>query len=168
MSLVSPSNGATHTAPAAVQCSANATDGDATPVARVDFYANGTLACRATAAPFQCTWAGVAAGSYSITATAVDTAGLSATSAPAAITVAPAGGTGGSLPSPWVDKDVGGVGLAGSASYANGTFTVRGAGADIWGTADGFNFVYQALSGDGQIVAPSCRSRTRTPSRRLA
>jgi regulation of enolase protein 1 (concanavalin A-like superfamily) len=30
---------------------------------------------------------------------------------------------------------------------------VTGAGADIWGTADAFRFVYQPLAGDGQIVA---------------
>jgi len=57
------------------------------------------------------------------------------------------------LPSPWANQDVGAVAAAGSASYSNGTFTVAGSGADIWGTADAFQFVYQALAGDGQIVA---------------
>ena len=41
----------------------------------------------------------------------------------------------------------------GSASYTNGTYTVSGAGEDVWGTADAFNYAYQTLSGDGQIVA---------------
>jgi hypothetical protein len=58
-----------------------------------------------------------------------------------------------SLPSPWVNRDIGNVGLAGSASYSNGTFTVNASGADIWGVADEFHFVYQSLNGDGQIVA---------------
>ena len=57
------------------------------------------------------------------------------------------------LPSVWFDGDVGSVGLVGSASYANGTFTVQGAGAQIYGTADAFHFVYQPLLGDGTIVA---------------
>jgi regulation of enolase protein 1 (concanavalin A-like superfamily) len=57
------------------------------------------------------------------------------------------------LPSPWTNQDVGSVGIAGSASYSSGTFTVTGAGADIWGTADGFQFVSHPLSGDGQVVA---------------
>ena len=57
------------------------------------------------------------------------------------------------LPGPWTNKDVGSTGLAGSASVSNGTFTVKGAGADIWGTADAFQYVYQPLSGDGQIVS---------------
>src|SRR5205823_2982224 len=57
------------------------------------------------------------------------------------------------LPLPWVDQDVGATGLAGSAAYTNGTFTVKGAGANIWGTADAFHFVDQPISGDAQIVA---------------
>ena len=57
------------------------------------------------------------------------------------------------LPPGWTDGDVGSVGVAGSATYANGTFTVEGAGSEIYGTADGFNFLYQPLSGNGTIVA---------------
>ena len=57
------------------------------------------------------------------------------------------------LPNTWLDQDVGSVGLAGSATYTNGSFTVNGAGAGIYGTADAFHFVYQPLSGDGTIVA---------------
>src|SRR6266478_5790377 len=58
-----------------------------------------------------------------------------------------------SLPSGWSDGDVGSVGLSGSATYSNNVFTVRGAGAQIYGTADAFQFVYQPLSGDGTIIA---------------
>ena len=59
------------------------------------------------------------------------------------------------LPSPWLTQDVGTVGLAGTASFqaGTGTYSATGAGADIWGTADAFRFVYQPLSGDGEIVA---------------
>ncbi len=57
------------------------------------------------------------------------------------------------LPIPWLDQDVGAVGLAGSATYSNGVFTVNGAGSGTFGTADGIHFVYQTLSGDGSIVA---------------
>ena len=57
------------------------------------------------------------------------------------------------LPADWSSYDIGSVGLGGSAAYTNGTFTVNGSGADIWGTSDSFQFVYQAWSGDGQIVA---------------
>jgi hypothetical protein len=57
------------------------------------------------------------------------------------------------LPNSWLDQDVGSVGDAGGASFSNGTFTVNGAGAQIYGTADAFHFVYQPLSGDGTIIA---------------
>jgi len=58
------------------------------------------------------------------------------------------------LPASWLDQDVGAVGIAGSASFANGTFTVAGAGQGTMITsADGFHFVYQPLAGDGTIVA---------------
>jgi subtilase family serine protease len=85
-----------------------------------------------------------------------------ATSGPLAVSVAPGMNdsnpvtftvTSQPLPSSWLDQDVGSTGLAGSAGYANGVFTVTGAGAQIYGTADAFHFVYQPLSGDGTIVA---------------
>ena len=57
------------------------------------------------------------------------------------------------FPAPWANQDVGGTGLAGSASLTAGTFTVAGSGSDIWGTTDGFQFVSQPVSGDTQIVA---------------
>ncbi len=57
------------------------------------------------------------------------------------------------LPSPWIDMDIGNVGQAGSASYASGAFTVKGSGDDIWDNADAFHFVFQSMTGDGSIVA---------------
>jgi parallel beta-helix repeat protein len=59
----------------------------------------------------------------------------------------------GSLPGPWLDRDIGSVGFAGSGAYANGTFTIRGSGDDIWNTSDGFHYVYQQWTGDVQIIA---------------
>ena len=57
------------------------------------------------------------------------------------------------LPSGWQSRDIGAVGIAGSASASGGSFTVRGAGADVWGTSDAFHFAYRSLSGDGTITA---------------
>ncbi|HKW31740.1 MAG TPA: protease pro-enzyme activation domain-containing protein [Candidatus Acidoferrum sp.] len=58
------------------------------------------------------------------------------------------------LPSVWSDGDIGSVGVAGSASYSNGTFAVSGAGSGTMITsADSFHFVYQTLNGDGTVVA---------------
>jgi RHS repeat-associated protein len=59
----------------------------------------------------------------------------------------------GALPSPWLNGDVGSVGLAGSACYAAGTFTIRGSGADIWDTADAFHYAYQPVTGDVTLTA---------------
>ncbi|SPE59588.1 exported hypothetical protein [Verrucomicrobia bacterium] len=60
---------------------------------------------------------------------------------------------GAGLPSGWTDADIGGPGLAGSAAYTNGNWTVTGGGSDIWNTADQFNFVSTAFLSDGSIVA---------------
>lgn len=58
-----------------------------------------------------------------------------------------------SLPSGQQTRDIGAPAVAGSAAYSNGTYTVRGAGADIWDTADQFRFVYQQMSGDVEVIA---------------
>jgi regulation of enolase protein 1 (concanavalin A-like superfamily) len=60
---------------------------------------------------------------------------------------------GGALPAGWDSADIGATGKAGSASFDGGTFTVKGAGADIWGTADALHFASRTLDGDGEIVA---------------
>src|ERR1700674_1375688 len=56
------------------------------------------------------------------------------------------------LPAPWTAQDVGSPALAGSATATSGTFSVTGAGVDIWDHSDQFQFVYQTLVGDGEIV----------------
>jgi hypothetical protein len=60
-----------------------------------------------------------------------------------------------SVPFPWGTSDVGHVGTAGDATYeeATGTFSVNGAGSDIWGTADSFRIVSQQLAGDSLVAA---------------
>jgi RHS repeat-associated protein len=81
---------------------------------------------------------GATSGSFSVTVN-----GQSGTSSLFTIT---------SLPQGWSDGDIGSVGVAGSATYSNGTFTVKGAGT-VGGSADGLHFGYQSLSGDGTIIA---------------
>ena len=63
------------------------------------------------------------------------------------------GGSGGTLPSPWQSQNVGDVGVGGSASVSQGTFTVKGSGSDIWETSDAFYFAFQDVSGDAEIIA---------------
>ncbi len=60
---------------------------------------------------------------------------------------------GSALPAGWRSDDIGSVGVAGSAAAVAGTFTIKGAGADVWGTADALQFASQTLDGDGDIVA---------------
>ena len=59
------------------------------------------------------------------------------------------------LPAPWSHQDVGAVGVAGRASYdsAASIFTLNGAGADVWGTADAFHYASQPWRGDVRITA---------------
>ena len=52
----------------------------------------------------------------------------------------------------WRHADIGSQG-SGGAEVSNGVFIVTGCGSDIWNKADGFHFVYQPMTGDGQVVA---------------
>src|SRR5688572_6399293 len=54
---------------------------------------------------------------------------------------------------PTSSRDIGQVAAAGSTSVANGVYTVRASGADVWGTSDEFRFVYGTLDRDGEITA---------------
>ena len=66
---------------------------------------------------------------------------------------------------PWADTDVGSPAIAGSATYNNGVFTVNGAGADIYGTNDQFNYVNQPVGGDGNgTLIARVTSQTNTSS----
>jgi len=52
-----------------------------------------------------------------------------------------------------LDRDIGTVPSAGSATYVNGIFTVTGAGSIQQGlTTDTMHFVYRPLSGDEAII----------------
>ncbi len=53
----------------------------------------------------------------------------------------------------WTDTDIGAVGASGSAALATPTWTIKGAGADIFGTADAFHYDYQIVSGNIVLTA---------------
>ena len=57
------------------------------------------------------------------------------------------------LPTGWSNQDIGAVGVAGATTFNGGVFTVTGAGADVWGTADALQYAYTSMTGDGSIVA---------------
>jgi regulation of enolase protein 1 (concanavalin A-like superfamily) len=56
------------------------------------------------------------------------------------------------VPAGWSIADVGSPAIGGYATFANGTYTVSGAGSDIGGRADQFTFLYRRLTGDGTII----------------
>jgi xyloglucan-specific exo-beta-1,4-glucanase len=57
------------------------------------------------------------------------------------------------VPAPFVAQDIGAVGVAGTASYSAGTYTVNGSGVDIYSTADSFQYVYRSWTGDVEVVS---------------
>jgi regulation of enolase protein 1 (concanavalin A-like superfamily) len=57
------------------------------------------------------------------------------------------------MPSGQGDADIGNPAVKGSASLANGTYTITAGGKDIWGLSDEFHYVYQPVTGDVDVVA---------------
>ena len=124
VSLTSPANGTSLSAPATVNLAATAADIDGT-IAKVEFYRGTTLVNTDTTAPYSYSNTGVAAGTYSYTAKAYDNSGGVTTSAAAAVTVtatnaaptvsltSPANGTSLSAPAT--------VNLAATAADSDGT-----------------------------------------------
>jgi hypothetical protein len=88
--ITSPANGATFTAPANIAINATASDNNGS-VSRVDFFAGTQLVGTAATAPYSITWNNASAGTYALTAVALDNAGASGTSSPVNVTVNPAG-----------------------------------------------------------------------------
>ena len=148
VSLTAPANGATFTAPAPITVTATAGDPDGT-VATVQFYAGTTLIGTDSSSPYSVTWNNAPSGTYSLTAVAQDNAGATTTSAARSITVTGASG----LPAGWTSSDIGSPALPGRTTFSNGTFSVVGAGANIFSTSDQFQFAHQQRSGDLDVVA---------------
>ena len=86
VSMTSPANGATFTAPASITVSATASDTDGA-IARVDFFAGTTMIGSDTTSPYSIAWNNVPAGTYSITAVATDNGGAATASAARTVTV---------------------------------------------------------------------------------
>jgi hypothetical protein len=89
VSILSPTAGATYTAPATINLSATASDSDGT-INNVKFYRDGSTLIgqsSSTSSPYTFSWANVAVGTYSITAVATDNLGATKTSTAITITV---------------------------------------------------------------------------------
>jgi hypothetical protein len=90
VTLNSPLNNATYTAPANVFLSASATASSGNSVTKVEFYEGSTKLGEDPSSPYSYTWNSAPAGSYTLTARSSDSGGNMATSAPVAITINPA------------------------------------------------------------------------------
>jgi hypothetical protein len=141
--LTAPADGSHFQPGSLVSLAATATDANGS-VSKVQFLDGNTVLGEDTSSPYTFDWTNVPAGPHVIRARAHDNDGNITDST--AVTIR-------SLPVDWVSGDVGAVGVAGSANYNAGTFSVRGSGTDIWGSADAMHFAYQPLTGNGQIVA---------------
>ena len=86
VTLTSPVGGSHFTAPASLVLSATAGDSDGT-VAQVNFFGNGVLVGTVTQAPYTMTVPNVAAGTYNISAQAIDSFGGVTNSAAAVVNV---------------------------------------------------------------------------------
>jgi regulation of enolase protein 1 (concanavalin A-like superfamily) len=131
VSITSPASGATFTAPASISIAAAASDSDGT-VTRVDFYRGSTLIASDTTSPFSATWNNPAAGSYSLTAVAMDNGGGSTTSAPVAVSV---NASGNQLPSVSITSPA-----SGSAFNAGATVSIAATASDPDGTIAAVDF----------------------------
>jgi hypothetical protein len=113
------------------------------------WFKNGFAVAGATAATYTTPATTMANSGDVYTVTVTNSAGPT-TSHPATLTVeVPTT----NVPLPWLDSDVGATAMAGSAILGGTATTVCGSGADIGGTADAFNFLYQPLTGDGSLAA---------------
>ena len=113
VTLVTPSNNTTLTAPATIDMSATASDPDGT-VSKVEFYNGATKLGEDASSPYSYSWTNVQAGSYTIVAKATDNSGNTKTSASASVTIEAAVTTSDIWYEPF-------TGLADSTKVDNGT-----------------------------------------------
>jgi hypothetical protein len=145
--LTAPAQNSSFEAPVDVPLVASASDPE-NRLTKVEFYAGSSLIGTATAAPYTVVWRVLRAGTYTLTAVAFDADGGTGFSTPIQASVTATG-----VPDQFSDQDIGTPQIGGDATEAGGAWTVTAGGADIWGTADQFHFVYQQLTGDMEIVA---------------
>jgi hypothetical protein len=86
VSLTAPADGTSFIAPANISIAANAADSNGT-VTKVEFFNGSTKIGEDASSPYQYAWTNVPAGTYSLTAKAIDNAGASTTSSAATLTV---------------------------------------------------------------------------------
>lgn len=143
VSITSPANNATFTAPASITINATAADANGT-VSNVQFYYGTTLIGSDATAPYSITWPSVAVGTYSITARATDNQGAVTTSTAISVTVNNAPPTV-SITSP-----------ANNATFATApaSITINATAADANGTVSNVQFYYGTTLIGSDATAP--------------
>ena len=132
VSITSPANGATFTAPANITINASASDSDGT-VSKVEFFRGNTKLGEDVSSPYSFAWGNVTAGSYNLTARATDNDGGSTTSGVVAITVdAPNGKPTVSISSP----------ANGATFTAPANITINASASDSDGTVSKVEFFH--------------------------
>jgi len=120
-------------------------------IQKVSFLSGGVSVCEVTSAPFEASWENVPAGATRIVARVAYGGGSIVDSRPVDINIAAA------LPSPWKTKDIGVVSRPGFAETAAGkplSFVGSSSGVLQAGRpTDSFRFVFQPLTGNGEIEA---------------
>jgi len=144
IALTSPTQGQRYAAPATVTFGASVT-ANGNSISKVQFLNGSTVVGEDTTAPYSFSWSSVRAGSYTLLARVVYGSWQTVNSASRGISVL-------GLPAPWRTRNIGSVAVEGSAGEVGGLFSVEGAGR-LGGVSDSFRFVYQPLTGDGEIVA---------------
>lgn len=171
VSVTSPFDGATYTAPATISLAAAASDPDGS-VARVEFFANNQSLGSDTAPPFALSWPGVGAGTYTITAVATDDQGNSTRSAGVNIAVSSTTGGAGTSAT-FVGSDIltsgSWIGVYGREGYALAAdamsvpayaqLAVVGAAQWTWAAATGDLRALQTASGAGRVAAAAYGER---------
>ncbi|MCI0534183.1 MAG: Ig-like domain-containing protein [Verrucomicrobiales bacterium] len=145
VSITSPAEGATFTAPATVTVQTQASDPDGT-VAKVDFFSNGNLVGTAATSPFTITLNNVPAGNYSLTATATDNQNATTTSSAVNIVVNPP--TANNPPTVAITSPATGLSLA-----APGAVTLEATASDSDGSVSEVAF-FRAINRGGP--SPDC------------
>lgn len=143
VSITSPTNGESFTAPAVVQITADAQDPDGS-VTNVLFFDGNTLLGGTNDSPYTIT-ANLAIGGHALTAVATDNLGLSATSTVVNVTVS----SGNTPPSVTITNPVDGAVLSSSANV-----TVRATAADSDGSVTNVQFFDGAVSLGNDATSP--------------
>jgi uncharacterized repeat protein (TIGR02543 family) len=148
VSLTSPVNNSTYTAPATLNLAATATDPDGS-IASVRFYRGSTLLATDTASPYEYTWTNVSSGTYQLRAVAQDNQGATSTSTIITVTVLSS-----STPRLWYTLTAtANPANGGTVTPASGTYL---AGSQIQVTATpNANYTFATWSGDASGTNPT-------------